>query len=206
MVKADPEFAIVHIGYRNFAAAKILDALLASGLKRTDIETEDIALRQPESENGTSAPRNAKESGFEAIQEWAITTRPEDAHNVVDRAIAAGTNDLQSVVWIVANPGALDVKASALALDKARDLASQMAQPGGKIGQVLFRQQHAAWHDELVRQRQLWSDRYGRIDGCAQPAALPDENSPRRNHLCGLWSRITRSAVNRFSSLGAART
>jgi Protein of unknown function (DUF541) len=88
-VEADPEFAIVHIGYRNFAAtkdavfdentraaAKILDALLASGLKKTDIETEDIGLRQPESENGDLSSKEREGKRFEANQEWDYDSPP----------------------------------------------------------------------------------------------------------------------------------
>lgn len=151
-VETDPEYAIIHVGYRNFAAtkdeaydesaraaSKIVDALLASGLKKTEIETEDVSLRQPGSEDVDLTVKERKEKQFEAHQAWAITVHPSEAQNVVDRAIAAGANDLEGVSWIVANPGTLDAKASAFALDKARDLAAQMAQQfGGKVGQLLF--------------------------------------------------------------------
>jgi len=150
--EADPEFAVIRIGYRSFAAtkdaaydentraaSKIIDALLASGLKKTDIETEELSLYQPDSENRDLTDKERKDRQFEAHQSWSITVRPVEAQTLVDRAIAAGANDLQGVAWIVVNPAALDAKASALALDKARELAEQMAkQFGGKVGQLLF--------------------------------------------------------------------
>ena len=150
--EADPEFAVIRIGYRSFAAtkdtaydentraaSKIIDALLASGLKKTDIETDDVSLYQPDSENRDLTDKERKDRQFVAHQAWTITVRTAEAQNLVDRAIAAGANDLQGVSWIVSNPAALDAKANALALDKARDLAGQMAQQfGGKVGQLLF--------------------------------------------------------------------
>lgn len=149
---ADPEYAVIHIGYRSFAAtkdtaydentraaSKIIDALFASGLKKTDIETDDVSLYQPDSENRDLSDQERKDRQFEAHQGWTITVPTAEAQTVVDRAIAAGANDLQGVSWIVSNPAALDAKASALALDKARELAGQMAQQfGGKVGQLLF--------------------------------------------------------------------
>jgi uncharacterized protein len=151
-VESDPEFAVIHIGYLNYAAtkdaavdenvrvtSKIIDAILASGLKKTDIATEDLGLRQPDSGNGDSTVEERQGKRFEASQQWAITVRPADAQGVLDRAIAAGANDLQGVTWDVGNPSALDAKAASLALDKARDLAGQLAQQsGGKVGQLLF--------------------------------------------------------------------
>ena len=150
--EADPEYAIIHVGYRSFgatkdaaydentrAAAKIIDALLASGLKKTNIETDEVVLFQPDSEDRDRTDKERKDRQFEALQSWSISVPTADAQAMVDRAVAAGANDLQNVSWVVSNPAALDAKASALALDEARDLAAQMAQKfGGKVGQLLF--------------------------------------------------------------------
>jgi uncharacterized protein YggE len=155
-IEVDPDLAIVRVGYHNFGSAqsavyeensrvasKIVDALLAAGLKKESIETEKASLGQVESAYKDWTPAERKERQFEAEQMWEIRVGPPDAQKVADQAIAAGANEMQEVSWVVKNPSDLEAKTIGTALTKARELADQMAhQFGGKIGEPLYISNH----------------------------------------------------------------
>jgi uncharacterized protein YggE len=151
-VEADSEIAIIHLGCHNYgktrdaaysdntrAASKITGALLAAGVPKTNIETQDVSLTQPDWQGENTTPEERQEKQYEASQSWSISVPPPQAQAVIDRAVAAGANDIDGVAWNVADPDALDAKAAASGLAKARVLAEQMAQQfGGKVGELLF--------------------------------------------------------------------
>jgi uncharacterized protein len=134
-VEVQPELGSVQIGYRNQGrlqssvyeengrqAQKIIEALLAAGVKREDIQTEAVQLGR-----------------FEAAQTWKIRVPIGGVQKVVDQAVAAGANDVSDVVWSVADPDALDVKARGEAISKARQIADEMAKSlGGRVGGLLY--------------------------------------------------------------------
>ena len=151
-VQVDPEVAVVSLGYHNFGptreaayaqntdvAKKIIAALTAAGVKLEDIETGTASLdRVDDSDKGWTGDQK-KERQYEVDQEWNIRVPPAQAQNVVDVAVAAGSNELTGVNWTVSDPSALDAKANITALDKARALAEQMAGKfGAKVGQLLY--------------------------------------------------------------------
>jgi uncharacterized protein len=152
-VEVDPEIAIVSVGYQNYGltkdatykenlrnASKIIASLMQSGLKSENIETQDVELQlaQPK-DSETWTVEQKKERQFEADETWNIRVPPSEAEKTVDQAVAAGANEVNSVQWIVADEMALQAKASAAALEKARGLADQMAQKmGNKAGALLF--------------------------------------------------------------------
>ena len=151
-IEVEPELAIVRVGYHNFgltqevayeenarAASKIIDALLAAGLKKESIETEAAHLGRLEGRNEDWTTEERKQRQFEADQTWEIRVAPSDAQKVVDRAVAAGANEVQEVSWVVKDLTELQAKSMSAALDKARGLAEQMARTiGGKIGEALY--------------------------------------------------------------------
>lgn len=142
-VHVDPEIAELKLGYINYAktkdvayeenvraANKIVQQLLDSGLPKETIETETLRL-------GRRSDRQMDE--FEAQQEWIIRVPVAHAQDVADLAVRAGANILGDVQWTVADPQAVDAKAHAAALARARLLAQQISsQTGAKLGDLLF--------------------------------------------------------------------
>jgi uncharacterized protein len=152
MLQVDPEVAVVTIGYDNFGptreaafskntevSKKIADALLAAGIKPADIETNTVTLGRVDDSDKSWTTDEKKERQYEVDQQWNVRVPPAQAQNVVDVAVAAGSNELTGVNWTVSDPSALDAKANITALDKARALAEQMAGKfGAKVGQLLY--------------------------------------------------------------------
>lgn len=151
-IEVEPEIAVVQIGYHNYgrardsayeenkdAAAKIIEALLAAGIKKGDIETNSVQLGPVDSPDGDWTSEQRTERQFEADEKWNVQVLPAQAQKVVDQAVAAGANEVQDVNWSVTNPAALDANATDAALAKARALAAQIAQQfGGKVGELLY--------------------------------------------------------------------
>lgn len=150
-VSVDPEIAVVVVGYENFAttkdsayddnvrvANKVSKALLDGGISKSAIQTEYLRLEQPEAhENWTTEER--KQRQFFAAQTWTIYIAAANAQAVVDLALAAGANTLQNVDWNVSDPKALQAKAGAAALAKARTIAQQMANGlNVKLGDLVY--------------------------------------------------------------------
>jgi uncharacterized protein YggE len=80
-----------------------------------------------------------KESQFEAQQSWHITLHVSRAQAIVDIAVKSGANEVDDVDWNVADPLALQAKASGAALAKARAIADQMAKGlGTKLGELVY--------------------------------------------------------------------
>ncbi len=142
------ETATLKIGYQNQAAAKdaayaentrtanhILQALLDAGVPKNAIETESLSLARDEDRFG-SKPQQP--STFSAAQQWQIRCNASEAQKIVDIAIAAGANQIESVDWSVADPQKLDDRAYAAALARAKTVADQTAaQTGVKLGGII---------------------------------------------------------------------
>lgn len=151
-VKADAEIAVVELGYHNYAPThdqayqnnvrtsdKIIHALLASGLSRASIHTETLHLFPVFSRNTNWTAQEREERQFQARQSWKIRLPVADAQRVVDLAVQAGANEVTNVDWQVKDPEALEAKASAAALAKARTLAESMAAKlGAKLGELIY--------------------------------------------------------------------
>ncbi len=75
---------------------------------------------------------------FSAAQEWRIHVKASEAQKAVDTAVAAGANQVSEVSWSVADPRALEAKAYAAALNRAKAIAESTAsQAGVKLGEIL---------------------------------------------------------------------
>jgi uncharacterized protein YggE len=80
-----------------------------------------------------------KEWQFEAQQSWHVSVAVSRAQAVVDLAVRSGANDVADVEWSVADPLALQARASGAALAKARTIADQMAKGlGAKLGDLVY--------------------------------------------------------------------
>jgi len=149
-VEVSPEFASVEIGYSNRGreqssvyeengrqTEKVINALLAAGVKKEDIQTETLDLG-PADESSREEGKE-KESLFEATQTWTIRAPLGSVQKVVDHAVAAGANKVSEILWLVSDPNALDVKARQQAVVQAQQVAEEMAKSlGGKLGNLLY--------------------------------------------------------------------
>ena len=147
-VNVPAEIATVKIGFQNQAgskdaayqentkaSAKIIQALLDGKVAKEAIETETISLQRQEEMSRPNVVRPAK---FSAAQEWRIHVKASEAQKAVDTAVAAGANQVSEVSWSVADPRALEAKAYAAALNRAKAIAESTAsQAGVKLGEIL---------------------------------------------------------------------
>jgi uncharacterized protein len=155
-VTADAEVAVLAIGYHNYAATydqafqenvsnanRIERAFLGAGISKESIETKKLQLSRAElGENWT--PDMKKERQFEAQQSWQVVVAVSRAQAIVDLAVQSGANEVDDVEWNVADPLALQAKASGAALAKARAIADQMAKGlGAKLGDLVYASNHA---------------------------------------------------------------
>jgi uncharacterized protein YggE len=148
---ADAEVATLAIGYHNFAptqeaayrdnlvvAEQITKALLGAKVSKENIETDKLRLGRTEAEEKWTEEMK-KERRFEAQQSWHVTASSSDAQGLVDLVVKAGANEVEDVEWNVADPLALQAKASGAALAKARAIAEQMAKGlGTKLGELVY--------------------------------------------------------------------
>jgi uncharacterized protein YggE len=148
---ADAEVALLSIGYRNYGvtqdavfqenvrvAERITKALLDAKVPKANIETDKLQLTRTEIDEKWTADMK-KERQFTAGQSWHVTVSASDAQTVVDLAVKAGANEVGDVEWDVADPVALQSKASGAALAKARSIADKMAQGlGTKLGELVY--------------------------------------------------------------------
>ena len=150
-VSVDPELATVTVGYQNYAPTKdaaygenkrvsnqVTTALLNSGVPKSALETESVRLERTErDEKWTNEEK--KERQFQATQTWTIHVSSDKAQAVVDIALGAGANVLEALDWNVSEPKALQAKAGAAALSKAKAVAEQMAKGlNAKLGDLVF--------------------------------------------------------------------
>lgn len=150
-VEVDAEVAIIRLGYHNYgrtreatydenigAADKIVDALVGAVIPKADIQTQALTLATVDPEKEWT-PTQKEERQFEATQSWRIRLTASNAQTVVDIAVRAGANNIESIDWQVSNPKELEAKADASALAKARTLAENMAtRLGAKIGELVY--------------------------------------------------------------------
>ncbi|MBZ5646282.1 MAG: SIMPL domain-containing protein [Acidobacteriia bacterium] len=150
-VKVDAELAEVHFGYLNFAptedqtftdnaraADRIIKAILDSGVKEEEIETETMAVfRTNFSDKVPEATQQQRR--FTARQMWRVRVPVAQAQGVINTAMNAGANVVDPVSWTVRDRNALQSKATAAAMIKAHRVAEQVAiSLGIKLGALLY--------------------------------------------------------------------
>ncbi len=147
-VTSPAETATVKIGYQNQAstkeaayeennraANKIVLAIKDAGVPAGSIETESLSLEREEERSGINVSHPPK---YTAEQDWRIHVRASDAQKILDISVAAGANQVSSVEWGVVDPQALEMKAYAAALTRAKFIAEKTAAEGGvKLGEIL---------------------------------------------------------------------
>jgi uncharacterized protein YggE len=150
-VTADAEVAELTIGYHNFATTQdatfrenvrvadhITKGFLDVGIPKQNVETEKLRLGRAEIDEKWTAEMK-KERQFEAQQSWKVTVSVSQAQAIVDLAVRNGANEIEDTDWDVFDPVALQGKAGAAALAKARTIAEQMAKGlGAKLGDLVY--------------------------------------------------------------------
>ena len=117
-------------------ADQVIQAILKAGVSKEQIQGSTIQLG--ENFQATNRP-DQKGRQFEAHQTWQIRLGASDAQKIIDDAVAAGVNGIENVSWDVSDPAALEAKARAAAMKKAREIAGQIAEAGGaKLGELLY--------------------------------------------------------------------
>jgi uncharacterized protein YggE len=142
-------------------AEQITKALLDAKVPKASIETEKLQLTRAEIDEKWTADMK-KERQFTAGQSWRVTVPASEAQTVVDLAVKAGANELDDVEWNVADPVALQVKAGATALAKAKSIADQMAKGlGTKLGELVYASNRApvakTWRVGAVNESMMMS-------------------------------------------------
>lgn len=146
-ISSPAEVATVKVGVQNVAASKdaayeenvrmankVVQALRVAGTPPEAIQTESIRLDREDTAQGVK-PASTK---YSADQEWRIRVKASEAQKIVDIAVAAGANQIGGVEWNVSDPDALESKAYAAALARAKRVAEQTAsQAGVKLGEIL---------------------------------------------------------------------
>lgn len=150
-VEVDAEVAVLAIGYHNYgptqdtaydenvkASNLIAKALLGASVSKDNIETEKLQLNRTELDEKWT-PEMKKERQFSAQQSWKVTVSASQAQAIVDLAVRSGANEVNDLDWQVADPVALQAKASGAALAKAHSIAEQMANGlGTKLGELVY--------------------------------------------------------------------
>ena len=106
----------------------IADALKAAGIPGEAIQSESQSispLQQYGNQDWTAAEKAARK--FQVTQSWTVKTAANNSAKVLDIAVKAGANQSGGMSWSVSDQDALQAKAAKLALERARQIASQMA-------------------------------------------------------------------------------
>jgi hypothetical protein len=156
--KAEPEIAILTLGYHAWSKAKdtlykakdtlydetatvsdkLIAALIGAGVKTEMIRTDKTSLTHVEAEPNWPADWKANRL-FEAELSWKVTVPVKDAEAVVAIAMQAGATELSDVEWDVVDRTMLQAEASKNALGKARTVADSMALGlGAKLGALVY--------------------------------------------------------------------
>jgi uncharacterized protein len=106
----------------------ITAALKAAGVPEDAIQSESQSISPVQQyTNQDWTPAEKAERKFQVQQGWGVKTAAANGARVLDVAVKAGANQSGQMTWGVADQDALQAKAAKLALDRARQIAQQMA-------------------------------------------------------------------------------
>jgi uncharacterized protein len=117
----------------------VIDALHKAGVEDKSIESTGQSLQRNTEfdDKDTKEMRAAKQFVFS--QSWEVSVPPQSAAEVIRVAVAAGANKSGAIDWRLSDRKALQAKAAANALVKARAVASQMAEGlHVKLGDLIY--------------------------------------------------------------------
>jgi uncharacterized protein len=106
----------------------IAAALKAAGIPQDAMQSESQSITPVQQyTNQDWTPAEKAERKFQVQQSWSVKTAAGNGAKVLDVAIKAGANQSGQMTWSVQDEDGLQAKAAKLALDRARQIAQQMA-------------------------------------------------------------------------------
>jgi uncharacterized protein YggE len=107
----------------------IAAALKAAGIPQEAIQSESQNIGPVQNYGGDQnwTPAEKAQRKFQVQQSWSVKTAAGNGARVLDVAIKAGANQSGQMTWSVQDEDGLQAKAAKLALDRARQIAQQMA-------------------------------------------------------------------------------
>lgn len=134
---ATADIAAITVGYEVYApdsdtayanGAKIshavLDALHKIGIEDKSIESGNQGVERNTDFNDKDTAEQRAQKQFVMRQSWTVSVPPQSAAEVIRVAVAAGANQTGAIEWRLSDRKALQAKAAANALVKARAVAS----------------------------------------------------------------------------------
>jgi uncharacterized protein YggE len=106
----------------------IAAALKGASIPQDAIESESQNIAPVQQYNNQEwTPAEKAERKFQVTQSWSVKTAAANGAKVLDVAVKAGANQSGQMSWSVADQDGLQARAAKLALDRARQIAQQMA-------------------------------------------------------------------------------
>jgi uncharacterized protein len=191
-VTADPELAILHIGFQTppsdaktaYAAGsktsnEIVVALKAAGVPETSIRSETQTLESVD----------AKAHKFRLSQSWTVKTQPEKAAELLDAAIGAGATDSGQIDWTVQDVKALEDKALDHAVSRARSDAAVLAKASGvQLGRLLYLTNQVSEAPAYSAYNYLNASMEMRRSAAVQPLAIEPKNVSRTARVYAVFA------------------
>jgi len=117
----------------------ILQSLHQAGIKDDAIESTEQGLQRNSDFDDKTPPEVRAQRQFVLRQSWTVSVSPKSAGDVIRLAVAAGANKTGNIDWRLSDRKALQAKAAANALVKARGIAQQMADGlHVKLGMLIY--------------------------------------------------------------------
>jgi uncharacterized protein YggE len=150
----------------------ILDALHKAGVEDKSIESSGQGLERNTDFGDKDTPEQRAKKQFVFRQSWEVSASPGAAGLVIRVAIAAGANKSGAIDWRLSDRKALQAKAAAAALIKAREVASQMAEGlHVKLGDLIYASNETPVVTLLVRAGAVLNTESAEV--AAPPVVLP---------------------------------
>ena len=107
----------------------IAAALKAAGIPQEAIQSESQNIGPVQNYGGDQnwTPAEKAQRKFQVQQSWSVKTAAGNGARVLDVAIKAGANQSGQMTWSVQDEDGLQARVAKLALDRARQIAQQMA-------------------------------------------------------------------------------
>jgi uncharacterized protein len=150
-VKLAPDLAIITLGVMNSAATarealdanntamnNVMTALKAAGIAATDIQTSNFSI-SPRYDYGQDNRQPPKVVAYDVSNTVTITVRKLDTLGaVLDQTVSQGSNQINGIMFSVADPGPAQDEARKLAVDDAKRKAKIFASAAGiGLGDVI---------------------------------------------------------------------
>ncbi len=141
-VTADPEVAILHIGFETqltdaktaYADGSRISNAIVGALKQAGIPESSIRSETQHLDRDYTKPHK-----FKLVQEWTVKSPPERAAEILDVAIGAGATSSGQIDWNVKDEHALENRSLEEAADRARENAGVLAKGMGvRLGALVY--------------------------------------------------------------------